>query len=501
MEVEFSKTDSRFYTKEYSLNFYNQEKRNAEDYIKKIINPENHPEKMATNFVKPLKTYSRSLKKLPLLNNKSTAFNKFNQQDSNKILGRHYLSLWEAVKNMVIYFYLHDRGENVKFKHVHKNLKIVSGNFWKTYLDKNSIIHENPNAFSMDDHIDIWADITDILISRECSEWMKQKLKHALKIIPVDIIKEGGFTKVLRTIAGVLLFCITSLPEEQEDKSRKTEIFNAVKAGYYYGMMYPLIDDILDSNTVFSAGEKTQFNNIINNFVTGDLKEKPEFADNLLIMEVKNCFDGLVETLPDKSVAKVFNSLYMLYLSQTEDGKKELNGRYSDLDIYGPILIKAAYTRIIAASIAGIDITPSFKDRLFSQGLEMQLVDDFRDFTDDIKSGNFTPFVYYNHQDRNMNNINPMIVFLASLNDTIVNYNNNKQVQYVLAKRFSHGVKKHVLKSGKSDLSEFFSLFPPGSDKIAGVVQDIANNIDRINNLSVIIAPVIEETIAKELRS
>jgi hypothetical protein len=188
----------------------------------------------------------------------------------------------------------------------------------------------------------------------------------------------------------------------------------------------------------------------------------------------------------------------MLYLSQKEDGIKSFKNIYSDKDIYIPIIIKAAYTGIIAGLLAEIDINEDFTERVFSQGLEMQLVDDFRDYPHDLYHGQFTPFTYYASRENNKKMANPMLVFLGSLSKTIENHDNNKRVKYMLAKRFGHGIKKHVLKNGNDSLDDFFTMFPLGSKKLELIIQSIANNKDKINNLSVIIVPVISNLIKRE---
>lgn len=489
-----------FYDVEYSLNYYESEKRRAEKYVGGLINPDVDLNKKALNFVNPLISYYKTIKtKLPTSND-DASLDKFGHPGRFRFFNRHYMNLWKAVQNTVLYFYFHDRGENVSYKKIHNNLKIISSNFWKTYLLRDSIIHKNPYDYSIEDHIDIWADITKILVSKECSDWLKVKLDHSIRIIPHDIINEGGFGKVLRTIGGVMLFCISNLPEDMEEKDIKSAVFRSVKAGYYFGMMYPLIDDLLDSKKVLSQEEKIKFNKCISDFVAGNLTLNKDHMNLPLITEVKKCFQGLIDTLPKDLVKEAFNALHMLYLSQKEDGIKSFEGNYSDKDIYIPIIIKAAYTRIVAAILAKIKISEVFRERIFSQGLEMQLVDDFRDFPEDYANEQFTPFTYYISGKNNKKIANPMLVFLGSLDNTINNFNNSAQVKKMLAKRFSHGIKKHVINNGDTDLSSFFSMFSTGSVKLETIIQKIADNNTKINNLSVVITPVIKHLIKKKLQ-
>ena len=70
-------------------------------------------------------------------------------------------------------------------------------------------------------------------------------------------------------IAGVVLHELDELDQEGEvpAQERKSRLETAVKLGYYYGLTYPFVDDLLDSN-VMSEGEKKQYAALIRSVLT-----------------------------------------------------------------------------------------------------------------------------------------------------------------------------------------------------------------------------------------
>ena len=164
---ETEKKDSIFYDKAYSLNYYKSEKNRAEKYVDELINQDIDLNNSASKLIKPLDLFLRSINnKQPYIND-DTSTDKFGSPGKFRFINNQQHGLWKAVQNTVKYFYFHDRGENIRFKNIHPNLKIISNNFWKTFLDKDSVLHSNPYDYNLGEHIDIWAKITKIVISED----------------------------------------------------------------------------------------------------------------------------------------------------------------------------------------------------------------------------------------------------------------------------------------------------------------------------------------------
>src|SRR5690606_17133609 len=87
---------------------------------------------------------------------------------------------------------------------------------------------------------------------------------------------------------------------------------------------------------------------------------------------------------------------------------------YTNEQLYIPIILKSASSRLIARSVTNAPEDEGFNRRTFFYGIYNQLADDFADMFDDERAGAVTPYTYYlKYRDRRPDLINPFELYWA----------------------------------------------------------------------------------------
>lgn len=336
-----------------------------------------------------------------------------------KELGRLRLSRWIGhdplmeVRKVVQFFYSRERGVKVLVKEMNP--------YVRKFLNRQNaeILTDSPFE-GRDLHDGLVELLTRRLIlpadgpEEVFKEWLPHQFQRALDNIPEPILEDGGFGKVCRVMGGVFLYALTGLDGVNSHQVARKKMEQAVKGGFYFGMFYPLIDDIMDHPGVFSREEKKTLLGQLDHWIVGDFSVRNEmisFPSVVLLEEILKEFHSL---FPLEKYPELYQAALMLYFSQIEDGRKTLDQPYSTEELYVPVIIKAAYTRILAAFISGIEVNGHLREHMKLVGLNLQLMDDFRDWSGDHKSRQFTPFTYYLSGPSGQE-INPFSLYLASL--------------------------------------------------------------------------------------
>lgn len=344
------------------------------------------------------------------------------------------------VKKVVQFFYYRERGEKVSFKDMN--------NYVKEFLNRQNadiFVHSpfegKPLHEALVELLNIRLKLPPNGPDEIFKIWLPEQFQQALDIIPEPILEEGGFGKVCRVLGGVFLYALTGLDKAGSDGEVKTRMELAVKGGYYYGMFYPLVDDLMDHPEILTHAEKKLLIKLLDHWIVGDFSLKNELNLKPYIQLLEDIFKDFhrIFTLEDNPV--LFHSALMLYFAQNEDGKKKFDAHYTMEEIYIPVIIKAAYTRILAASISGIEISGHLLEHMHKIGLNLQLMDDFRDWYTDYQHRQFTPFTYY-LLGPSMQEINPFALYLTTLRVHFARYHDDPYLVNMLMRRLSISIQR-----------------------------------------------------------
>lgn len=385
---------------------------------------------------------------------------------------------WRNLQDLVQYFYIGDVGCFVPEKKYNIHLKRALGSAQKRWVRYDwEVLPDPPIEFIIDRLIEI-----SEVLDEEVGEWLKEQLYRALQIIPVPVLRQGGYGKLTRTVSGVLMYSILALDSDANAAQVRQRIFSALKGGMFFGLMYPLVDDVMDLPDLLSPIQKEEYARYITNLALGMTNEPDHDFPYDLQTHFCGCFRNLENLLEAPRFQELVKNMLVLHISQLEDGMKSSRYRYSDEDIYPPLILKAAYTRIIAAILGGFPIQDEFRNNMIKNGLGLQMVDDFRDFQKDLKRSQFTPFTHF-HKFGNDDNVNPMLLYLASLQELMDRHGNRKSCSRQIVRRFSHAVRRFAQTHADDQMHGFLTLFLSDTPSLRRSVARLIRLSSRITDI------------------
>jgi hypothetical protein len=297
------------------------------------------------------------------------------------------------------------------------------------------------------------------LNERTTLKWLYEHMVEVIHIVPEALLSKGVFGKICRSLLGVIGFKISHLPPELPQARLNEEIFESIQAGFHFGRTY-LFDEIMDLDD-FPREEKQRFLKAVVDLVSGGgIVESPTNPCALLVLESLQAFEPL---FGDTYVRSIHNAYLALALSQIEDGKKSFDAAYSEKEIYAPLMVKSAYTRILPAILGRLPITPEFLSHAYAIALPNQLVDDFRDLADDQASNTFTPYTYYvRARSTNPDLRHPLSIYLHAISLVVRKFGGQPDVRKLWLSRFVQALRVFELKGGLGSLDRFFENHPHG---------------------------------------
>ena len=344
------------------------------------------------------------------------------------------------VRNIVKLFYTRERGEPT-------SLRLMNPYTRKFIRERNKRLFLKPMGDKP-----VLDSLTDLVVNRlylpEHSpvevfrDWLPRQFARSLEAIPAPILLEGGFGKVCRIMGGVFLYALTDLAPGAGGDEIRQRIARALKGGYYFGMFYPLIDDIFDHAKVFSTGQKQELTGLLNHWIGGDFSIPNSLSSVTSMNLLETIMKEFHELLPAEENRDLYIAAYIQHFSQIDDVVKEVNRDYSREEFYVPLIIKAAYTRILAAAISGIRLDSRLITHMIETGLSFQLMDDFRDWQSDLKHNLFTPFTWYTLAPQKGEQFNPFTLYMAVMQRYLVKFQADSSLERQLMRRLSISIQR-----------------------------------------------------------
>ncbi|MBS4218428.1 polyprenyl synthetase family protein [Bacillus sp. FJAT-49711] len=325
--------------------------------------------------------------------------------------------------------------------------------------------------------------------------WVIDKLKAVSSNIPEGMDAEEAKRKLIKIIAGVMVHQLEEMGDELSAEERTQKLDEAIRLGYSYGLTYPFIDDILDSE-VLSEHEKKQYSDLIRTtLITGSVPKLKEWTGNnkgliqYIHLELSAAYNYIKAHLRGETIKDFFEQSYVFFHSQEVDRVKNLsNATYTNEDLYIPIILKSASSRLIVRSVISASEDEGIENRTFSYGIYNQLADDFADMYDDLKAGAVTPYTYYiKYHDKRQDLINPFELYWTVIFNLIHNvYHSDTKASEVILNRAINGLKRFKERMGEKKYNEIMRLFATGNPKFNRLIQNMvrkATNVDFFDKL------------------
>ncbi len=148
---------------------------------------------------------------------------------------------------------------------------------------------------------------------------MINKLRSVSSHIPKEMDAEQAQRKLIKIIIGVILHVMEEMDDTVSPGERTCRLDEAIRLGYSYGLTYPFIDDLLDSQ-VLTAQEKEQYSRMIRTaLLTGAVPELGDWTGNNMELiqyihsELSDAFEYIKEHQRYRIHSKPFSSSPMSF--------------------------------------------------------------------------------------------------------------------------------------------------------------------------------------------
>ena len=320
--------------------------------------------------------------------------------------------------------------------------------------------------------------------------WLIDKLKHVSEHIPQEMNAEQAQRKLIKIIIGVILHVYEEMDADVPSDERSHRLDAAIRLGYSYGLTYPFIDDLLDSQ-VLNPQEKKKYSDMIRSALLS--RSVPELGvwegiNSELIRfvhsELRDAFEYIKEYQRAEALDTFFEQSYVFFQSQDIDRVKDLaNSNYSNEELFLPIILKSSSSRLIVRSVISAPEDDGFEQRTFYYGIYNQLADDFADMFDDMREGAVTPYTYYlKYHKQRSDLINPFELYWAVISNLIHHvYQSDTKTREVILDRAINGLKRCKARVGSETYNEIMGLFASGIPQFNQLIQQMVQKADDVD--------------------
>ncbi|MGZ7441331.1 polyprenyl synthetase family protein [Paenibacillus sp. TH7-28] len=393
------------------------------------------------------------------------------------------------LERSVSYIYLRDLGKDLNEPRTLKRVEHFLADLKKHLLRPAESAEGNlPELISLRSFYR-WAQQEDV---EDTAIWLIDKLKSVSIHLPKEMNAEEAQRKLIKIILGVVLHALDEISEEAPAAKRAQTLEAAIKSGYYYGLTYPFIDDLLDS-AALNADEKEHYSRMIRAaLISGTVPEPGEWSGGqrelmrYVYTELREAYEYIKNRQPAEAQRTFFDQSYVFFHAQHVDRVKELaHADYTNEELYLPIILKSSSSRLIVRSVIGAPQDEGFDRRVFYYGLYNQLADDFADLSEDLERGAVTPYTYfykYRHQRPDL--INPFELYWAVIFHLIHHvYRSDAAVREILLDRAINGLKRYRKRAGAKKYNEVMGVFSTGSAELNQLIERMAHKAEDVDFL------------------
>ncbi|MFB1050957.1 polyprenyl synthetase family protein [Paraliobacillus sp. JSM ZJ581] len=403
------------------------------------------------------------------------------------------------LERSISYIYMRDLGKDISEEQTkHRILQVIE-------KLKHNINQEDDVLSDFNVHrVYRWAKKEQV---EEAIIWVMGKINTIVQHFPKGMDVAHAKRKLIKTIAGVVMQVLDDLDDNVDNEVRAKQLDQAVRLGYAYGLTYPFIDDLLDSN-ILSTHEKQYFSKIIESALIArsvpNIKTwAGENRDFMLFVykELRDAFQYIISQQSKETSDTFFEQAYVFFRSQELDRIKQLEiTSYQNKDIYLPIILKSASSRLIVGAVLGTNRDEYKETRTFFYGIYNQLSDDFADMFDDLKVGAVTPYTYYlTYKKTRSDLINPFELYWNVIAYLIHNvYHSDPLICEIILDRAINGLKRFKEKNGVNKYNEVMKELSIKNKELQGLVEKMVRKATDVDFFDKRIRDTMLETFQME---
>lgn len=290
--------------------------------------------------------------------------------------------------------------------------------------------------------------------------WLSAKVYQLKQTLPASMSEHQGIRKLLKVVAGVLM-------NAWQNEGKAANFDQAIRLGYYYGLTYPLIDDLQDSQALTPAQKQSLDIALETSILCGTVSQPSKQAPWLqyVFSELSEAFQ-YIKAQQGVHFEAFLDQAYIFFKSQQHTADCE--HPESD-DIWLAMINKSSRSRILADTLISNQVKLG-NYQFF--GLFNQLHDDLKDVELDYQEGNITPYVALIYQDKRFNGIHPYQLYWALLHHLIYQcYHNNEQIKALLLKRCINSHKSLLETLGKEKFQQRMQQLTKGVEPLGALYK------------------------------
>lgn len=299
--------------------------------------------------------------------------------------------------------------------------------------------------------------------------WLHSYILMIIGCCPKSYLENGIFGKWMRSIFGVFFFANAVGNAHWDTISHL--------AGYF-ATTY-LFDDIIDDPSYQDEEKEHYFTNVLS-LLRNKTSETPEYSQDPIMALSEQAFTGIRDLLDTERLTMVAQSYEAIAQATYIGSGWQYTTPLTGTTLYAIATIKAAYTRIIPAILAGYPIDETFLSHCMKAGLIYQLTDDLRDIYEDLEEQHVTPFNYYCHGCVRQE-IHPIQVLCIAVSRLSEEHSAEIPDAYDLwVLRISHALRLFYLKSGRKEMKQIFSDMKFPSDQLTDELAKLGECAEEI---------------------
>ncbi len=393
----------------------------------------------------------------------------------------------DYLKRSVSYIYMRDLGKALDSADTQTRIQRVIADVKRYLLQPSRANRRNQPEFMNIAGVYRWSQKEGI---EATVIWLINKLNSVSSHIPEEMDAEHAQRKLIKIIIGVILHVMEEMDEAVSPVERSRRLDEAIRLGYSYGLTYPFIDDLLDSQ-LLTVQEKEQYSHMIRNaLLTGSVPELGDWTGEhmkfirYIHSELSDAFEYIKAHQRSDTQQTFFEQSYVFFHSQDIDRDKNLaKANYTNEELYIPVILKSASSRLIVRSVISAPEDEGFEQRTFYYGIYNQLADDFADMADDMRDGAVTPYTYYlkYHQQRS-DLINPFELYWAVISNLIHNvYDSDAMAREVILDRAINGLKRYKERVGAEKYNEIMEILASGNPEFNRLIQKMVGKAEDVD--------------------
>ncbi len=392
----------------------------------------------------------------------------------------------------VSYIYMRDLGKTLDSPHTQVRIQRIAADVKKLLIRS-----DEASGGSQPDYMTLagvyrWAQKEGV---EAAAIWVIDKLKNVGSHIPKEMNAEHAQRKLIKIIIGVIMHAIEEMDENIAAEERARRLDEAIRLGYSYGLTYPFVDDLLDSDALNAQGKKQYTTLIRRALLTDTVPDPGEWSGSqdgtmqYIHSELKEAFEYIKGYQKPETHRAFIELSYMFFHSQELDRDKDLShGFYTNEELYIPVILKSAASRLIVRSVLDASADEGFDHRSFCYGIYNQLADDFADMFDDMSIGSVTPYTYYlKHRAQRPDLINPFELYWVVISNLIHNvYKNDAKTREVILDRAINGLKRCKERLGVVKYNEIMEILASGNPGFYRLIEQMvtkAGDVDFFDKL------------------